>query len=415
MLLLLLLPASVTQAREANQPVEDSATVKAHPAGNQTEGSLAVQWKKFHEYYTRLITGKEEIKAEVLRKVVPVLLVLIILMTFSLLIIVSCILIVKSRRMYVEKKRKQTGRKYLKIIAEYLVKRKQPEYPTFHGLFSILNRRILINQIYSLSQALFGDKQNKLLKLFRIRVLLRHVLINIALYGKSRKALYIKLFSVILLNRTLYQKFQKYAHSQHHELRLYTQLAILNYNPEALPSLLDDYPHYFSLWDQIHFLEVIDRRSTVPPDFYHYLQHPNHTVVIFGLRMIRIFYQKNEKEYLITQLLAHPNEQVRYEALKTATDLYIENMNKLLLAYLSEVNDQYKTLIIRFLIQNNLLDHDELLRFFYEERDEHDKFSILKAIYNNYQNGKETVEQIRSDADEPQTKDMCNFILENAI
>jgi len=331
------------------------------------------------------------------------------------MIILLYVFTIKALRTYKEKRMYVIGKQYLKIIADYLVKKRQSEYPVFPGLYKPLNRITLIRQIYLLSQNLFGNKQNKLLKLFRIRRLLRHVLFSIAISGKNKKAVYLKLFSVIIPNKTLDKKFKKYLFSTHHELRRFAQLASLNYNPHSLDNILKDYPYSLTLWDQIHFFEVIDRRSTIPPDFYLYLKSANPTVVLFGLRMIRIFFQKNEKEKQLIELLRHTDENIRYEALKTISDLNVEGVDSLILAYVSEIDDKYKTLVIEYLIKNNLLDDDTLFKFFYSEIKDLDRLNILKTVFNNYPNGDKLINDFMNYTEEEKIKKMCAFILENAL
>lgn len=363
----------------------------------------------------RRILEKETSNSPLLKTVVPVLAFVIIVFFFGSMFFFFAVFHIKTRRLYKERRKKKTGEKYMNIIADYLIKREQHEYPVFPGLRNALNRGVLIEQIYSLSQNLFGQKQNKLLKLFRIRRLLRHVLFHIAISGKARKAAYLKLFAVIILNRYLKDKFSKYLFTRHSELRRFAQLSCLNYDTNLLQEILHDYPYYLTLWDQIHFFEVIERRGTIPPDFYIYLKSSNPTVIIFGLRMIRVFYQKSENENQIVELLKHSHEDIRYEALKTVSELHIEGVNRVLLAYLSEIGEKYKSLIIEYLIKNNLLDDQMLLEFFYREKKDLDRLNILKTIYNTYSNGQSMVTDIKNTTKEEKVRSMCTYILENAL
>ncbi|MFO8233905.1 MAG: hypothetical protein R6U04_00680 [Bacteroidales bacterium] len=361
------------------------------------------------------ILKNESRRISLLKTLIPILSVLIILFIASSIFIVFYVFIFKTSKKYQEKRKYSIGQRYLKITADYLVNKKQSEYPIFPGLYSSFNRKILIGQIYSLSQNLFGNKQNKLLKLFRIRRLLKHVLFSIAISGKYKKAVYLKLFSVIIPNKYLDNKFEKYLFSRHHELRRFAQLASLNYNPQSLEKILKDYPYSLTLWDQIHFFEVIDRRSTIPPDFSTYLKSSNPTVILFGLRMIRIFYQTNTKEKQLVELLRHTNKNIKYEALKTISDLNVEGVDNIILAYLSEIDEKHKVLVIEYIIKNNLLDDNTLFKFFYSEIKDLDRLNILKTVYNNYPNGDRLINDFKNYTNEEKIKSMCTFILENAI
>ena len=379
------------------------------------EGNLLSFVKEAINEATGLITKGNSRRGSVLKVLVPVLSVVIILLIISAFFIVAAVFLIKARRTLREKRRKNTGRQYLSIIAEYVVNKQQFEYPSFPRLYNPLNRAVLIEQIYDLSQSLFGPKQNKLLKLFRIRKLLRHILFNFAISGKAVKATYLKLFSVVILNQNLLHKFYKYLFSKHNEIRRFAQLSLLNYDTDSLKEILDNYPYYLTLWDQIHILEIIERRATIPPDFYIYLKSNNPSVVIFGLRMIRIFYQKGPGQEIIIELLSHSYEDIRYEALKTASDLNIEGVNKVLLAYLSELGPKYKELIIEYLININMLDDNMIFQLFFNEKEDLNRLNILKTVYNNSSYGKMILEDLENYTEDENVRSMCKYILENAI
>lgn len=364
---------------------------------------------------TKEILKNEFRRHSLLKTLVPILSVLIILLIANSIFILVYVFTIKILRRNREKRKHAISQRYLKITADYLVKKRQPEYPIYPKLYKPLNKKALIEQIYLLSQNLFGTKQNKLLKLFRIRRLLKHILVRISISGKYKKAANLKLFSVIIPNKFLADKFKKYQFSKNHELRRFAQLTSLNYDTNSLEEILKDYPYSLTLWDQIHFFEVIDLRSTIPPDFHPYLKSVNPTVILFGLRMIRIFYQKSEKEKQLIELLRHPDENIRYEALKTISELNVEGVDKLILAYVSEIDEKYKSLVIEYLIKNNLLDDDTLFKFFYSELKDLDRLNILKTVFNNYPNGDQLINDFKNYTEEEKIRSMCTFILENAI
>jgi deoxyadenosine/deoxycytidine kinase len=130
--------------------------------------------------------------------------------------------------------------------------------------------------------------------------------------------------------------------------------------------------------------------------------------------MIRFFYLKNERESEIIPLLTHSNEQIRYEALKTAVDLNIDQVNKLLLAYISEINEKYKELIIEFLIKNKIVSSGELMDFFHQENDKRHKLYILQTIYNKDPRGDELIKKLKDFTNNEEIDSMCLHVLNNA-
>ena len=76
----------------------------------------------------------------------------------------------------------------------------------------------------------------------------------------------------------------------------------------------------FSLWEQITLHELIIQHNIPVPPFKRWLTSPNPTVVMFALRMIREFKQKDAEDDL-RETLQHPEPEVRQLAVQVAGDL----------------------------------------------------------------------------------------------
>jgi HEAT repeat protein len=83
----------------------------------------------------------------------------------------------------------------------------------------------------------------------------------------------------------------------------------------------------FSLWEQITLHELILQHNIPVPSFQKWLTSPNPTVVMFCLRMIREFKQK-EAEDSIRETILHPEPRVRQLAIQVAGDLEMRSTSE---------------------------------------------------------------------------------------
>jgi hypothetical protein len=331
------------------------------------------------------------------------------------LIILCYVLMARYYRKKRERCKEVIKTKYLRIIASYLSGKDDAALPKFPGLGNKFNRKILMNQLYDLSESLIGrqgERLNALYNLPQLQMLLKK---GMNMRSSAARIKYLRLYSVVPLTYDHYRCVQKYLDSPDPQLRLAAQLAILNYNPRLIGDILRSCSCHLTTWDQMHLFDMMIRRTSEPVDYYDFIHEENPTVVVFALRMIRFLYLKNEKEHEIVTLLGHSNDQVRYEALKTASDLNIEKVDKLLLAYLSEISEKYKRLIIEFLVSNKLISSEELLAFFRRENTPVCKFYILQTIQNRYPTGEELIRELSLQTNDGEERSMCLHLLEKTL
>ena len=333
----------------------------------------------------------------------------------SWVVIIPCVWLIKSYRVEQDNRTAIIERRYLRIIGSYLSAERELESPSFPGLSLASHRKILIGQLYGLSTSMMGRQQERLNALYDNRQVKRLMDKGLGSSCKCSKSRYLKYFSVRRMSYEQLQRVRKHLNSRNTQLRLATQLAVLNYEPRLLNDILVGYKYSLTTWDQMHIFELMLRRPTHPVDYYELIDHENPTVVLFALRMIRFFYLKDEREQKIIPLMSHSNEQIRYEALKTASELKLEKVDKLLLAYISEINEKHKELIIEFLIRNKLVSSGELMDFFHQEKDPVAKLHILESIQNKYPAGEELISKLQQMTTDPEVRSMCLHVMEKSL
>jgi hypothetical protein len=330
-------------------------------------------------------------------------------------VIIPYVLLMKFYRVERENKRGIIGRRYLRIISTYLSAQRDSESPSFPGLSSVFHKKILISQLYGLSVSLIGKQQERLNTLYDLRPVKRMMDRGLRSFCRCGKSRYLKYFAVRRMCYEQLLRVRKHLNSRNPQLRLSTQLAVLNYEPRLLNDILAGYKYPLTTWDQMHIFELMLRRPTHPVDYYQLIDHENPTVVLFALRMIRFFYLKDEREQKIIPLMSHSSEQIRYEALKTASELKLEKVDKLLLAYISEINEKHKELIIEFLIRNRLVSTGELMDFFHQEKDPVAKLHILESILNKHPAGEELILKLQHMTSDPDVRSMCLHVREKSL
>jgi HEAT repeat protein len=112
----------------------------------------------------------------------------------------------------------------------------------------------------------------------------------------------------------------KCINSRNHILRMEAQIALVNLSDKEPFEFLDKLVSPFSLWEQITLHQVMVQNDIKAPNFGRWLNHENHTVIMFALRMIREYNQTWNSVGLVT-LMNHNNEEVRKLAIEVMGDL----------------------------------------------------------------------------------------------
>lgn len=93
-------------------------------------------------------------------------------------------------------------------------------------------------------------------------------------------------------------------------VRMEAQLALVRLNDEDRFSFLDHIERPFTLWEQVNVHEMIVAHNLQIPDFSRWLNSPNRTVILFALRMIKVFEQRESGDKII-MLLENEDAEIR--------------------------------------------------------------------------------------------------------
>jgi HEAT repeat protein len=208
--------------------------------------------------------------------------------------------------------------KYQSLIVEYLYGDVVPD--EFLKIASDdFRRQVLIDQIIDVSINLKGDTGEKLTRLYNQLGLDKDSIRK----AYSRKWHHkVKGFRELAFmnNREANKEIYKALNSPNEILRMEAQIALVRLSGENPFLFLSELKRPFSLWEQITLYELLVQHTLPVPAFSQWLDSPNPTVIMFALRMVREYKQK-ESEPEVVNVLSHQESRVKHLAIEVAGDL----------------------------------------------------------------------------------------------
>jgi HEAT repeat protein len=246
-------------------------------------------------------------------------LIVTIVTSTALMIILLIIILLNRTRMEREQKLRQfLLEKYQSLIVEYLYGDVVPD--EFLKIASDdFRRQVLIDQIIDVSINLKGDTGEKLTRLYNQLGLDKDSIRK----AYSRKWHHkVKGFRELAFmnNREANKEIYKALNSPNEILRMEAQIALVRLSGENPFLFLSELKRPFSLWEQITLYELLVQHTLPVPAFSQWLDSPNPTVIMFALRMVREYKQK-ESEPEVVNVLSHQESRVKHLAIEVAGDL----------------------------------------------------------------------------------------------
>jgi len=236
----------------------------------------------------------------------------------TMLILLLVILLNRNRMEKEAKLRQYLMEQYQSLIVDYLFGNTGSEQ--FKKIASDnFRRQVLIDQMIDVSVNLKGESEEKLMNLYRELNLDQDSLAR----ARSRKwHKKIKGFRELAFvgitdgNDEIYRALN----SRNEILRMEAQIALVRLSDKDHFEFLSQLKRPFSLWEQITLHDLIIQHELPVPAFSKWLSSDNPTVVMFALRMIREFKQK-DAEQEIKKVLLHRDPAVSQLAVQVAGDL----------------------------------------------------------------------------------------------
>jgi hypothetical protein len=186
----------------------------------------------------------------------------------------------------------------------------------------------------------------------------------------------------------------KCLHHRNPIVRMEAQLALVRLNDEDRFSFLDHITRPFTLWEQINVHEMLVAHNLQIPDFSRWLTSPNRTVILFALRMIKVFEQRGSADKII-DLLENDDIEIRNmaiyvlgrlkikEALPHFKHIYRNENYENCLAILQAIRNMPDELVLNFL--KLVLDKEDDVQL---------QIEATKAIYEIGETGEKALEKL---------------------
>ncbi len=246
-------------------------------------------------------------------------LIFTIIASFVTMIILLVVILLNRRRMEKEAALHQyLLEQYQALIIDYLFG--NAGSAAFRPIASNNYRRqVLIDQMIDVSVNLKGDSEEKLRRLYK-ELDLNNDSIQRAYSHKWHKK--IKGFRELAFMgiKDANDEMYKSLNSRNEILRMEAQIALVNLSDKNHFDFLSHLERPFSLWEQMTLHDLIIQHEIPVPEFKRWLTSANPTVVMFALRMIREFKQRDAESEVKIALL-HRDHRVSQLAVEVAGDL----------------------------------------------------------------------------------------------
>ena len=317
-------------------------------------------------------------------------LLITIFISFVTMIILLLVILLNRRRMEKEEDLRQyLAETYQGMIIDYLFTGSSPD--KFRSIASDNYRRqALIDQMIDVSVNLKGDAEEKLCGLYLYLGLDRDSVRRAHDYRWHKKVKGFRELAFMNIkdaNDVIY----KALNSKNEILRMEAQIALVRLTNEDPFSFLFQLERPFSLWEQITLHELIIQHDLPVPEFKKFLKATNSSVVMFALRMIREFKQKNAEDD-VRETLEHPSQVVRKLAVEVAGDMEFRSTLEVMKRMYKSQDNNTCLEIIRAMAK---MPDPSLLGFLKLVLDKEDDVQLqieaTKAIENNGEEGVKTL------------------------
>jgi HEAT repeat protein len=317
---------------------------------------------------------------------------LIISIVVSICTMIILLMIILLNRTRMEKEadlRQYLAETYQGMIIDYLFTGASPD--RFRTIASDTYRRqALIDQMIDVSVNLKGDAEEKLEGLYLYLGLDRDSIKranNFRWHKKIKGFRELAFMNIKDANPVIY----KALNSKNEILRMEAQIALVRLSDEDPFGFLFQLTRPFSLWEQITLHELIIQHDIPLPEFKKWLKASNPTVVMFALRMIREFKQKDAEDDL-REILEHPSPEVRCLAVQVAGDLEMRSTLEVMKRMYKSQNYNTCLEIIRSMAKMPDVSLLGFLRLVLDKEDDVQlQIEATKAIENNGEEGVRTL------------------------
>lgn len=244
------------------------------------------------------------------------------------------------------------------------------------GILFKFKRQVIIATLLKLRNEISGELADSIQNLYNKTKLKKYALLK--LNNRNWDMVVTGIRELRLFNiKEAHDDVVKHTNHPKKEVRKEVQLYLINlFHFEGL-KFLNELKTPLSEWDQIQLLEELQKFDNQElPDISNWLRSENFYVVIFAIKLAKIYNQFHMKEQLLG-LLNHSNEKVRAELIPVLSYLHVIESKDILKNNFNELSEDEQLLFFKFL--EDLADKND--ESFIEKQLNHSNFEIrLSAL-----------------------------------
>lgn len=327
---------------------------------------------------------------------IQALMVVIIYSTFSMVLLLIFILFHRNKLQKLDKLRQELKEKYQTKLMDYLFDTENSR-EIVDRINSVakdsFKRVILADEMKDLMVNLSGETADKLRALFyelNLDIDSEMRVFSSKWHVKVKGFRELAFMNIKRVNKEIIECL----HHRNPIVRMEAQLALVRLNDEDRFSFLDHITRPFTLWEQVNVHEMIVAHNLQIPDFSRWLTSPNRTVILFALRMIKVFEQR-ESGAKIIMLLENGDAEIRNMSIYVLGRLKIKEA----LPHFKHIykNESYENCLVILQAIRNMTD-ESVLSFLKLVLDKEDDVQLqieaTKAIYEIGEIGEKALEKL---------------------
>lgn len=329
---------------------------------------------------------------------------------FLFVVAIPCVTVFLSwRRKKVHRRRKRLFKEYESVIFPFLYHGDMDHIRKMKKQLGKIDKWIFLEILNDLSIYFKYKDQDKIKQLAAVYDLESYMLryVRWGFYGHRVKAL--KILVNIGCTQKSFQTLKRLQKSRHIAVRLYAIQNLILYGSFNIERDFPEYEFPLSLWEQMSYFFLFRYKMEREPHFLSFLYSSNITVILFGLRMMRLFRQPLDISVEFQQVLLSKDILVQTELyrLLARNKKYIDSSyDKNLNIYpLEDMLSNYARL--------DYVTTDIMLDIFQHTDNTAIKKHILTCIYDYVAGGKADIEYFAAHHDSGSLNKMChNLILQ---
>ncbi|MEJ1221944.1 hypothetical protein [Sediminicola sp. 1XM1-17] len=176
------------------------------------------------------------------------------------------------------------------------------------------NHQILSDILIDLQKDVSGETLERLYKLFKDLGLHNNAFDKLRSYRWQVVSQGIMELTHMSVTES-YGFITKFINDKRGTVRKQAELATVSLEERGISHFLDTTRYQISEWQQLKLMDILrNREDFTPPRFKRWLTSNNKGVVLFALRLLK-FYDQNDANNMLIQLVRHKNKQIKEEAI----------------------------------------------------------------------------------------------------